>query len=1267
MGICGSKKIEVFEGTPDEEIQFHSVNITLAVRSEEKGSGPQRRIEESIRGAITTANKDGVELQTFTANKFAEAIEILRGESFAVFFKNILAINEARIAICKRINYSLPENLLEGDFLWKSQVYSSIRWIPRVISLEENCRANFGSTAELGMSGPGAEALGYTFECWIQLSESKVDKDCLEPIDILDTWGTTMEGRKASCCPHFFIDREGKVGVDIQGSGCNSGKSKPIEAGVWTHVAFVHHIGQLRLFVGGRRIADKPCGPLKGEVSLVLCQGKAGLVVECRLWNCARSDSDIMATMNVSIPPHEVRLYGGLRFSWLPLRLGGSIRQQGSLMYDAWERRSVGSRSLSHSIADSRWTSIVPASLIPTLSSPYKFYPDHTKEWNEEWESCVVGMVTPAAHSSAAVWSSLDMKALKVVEMILKRGGPWIPRVVSFPPQYGAVVGTTEELGLTGTNGFTIECWVRVRVLSPEENCIIGIGTGSPYSKGSCLHIGLRGGKPYASFLGEKDAESIVGLPRMHWTHLSFTYDNQAMKIYANGALIASRESQPIQGNSTLVVGSSNGKSAFTGDICELRVWSRALSEKEVNDYMKIPIPPIAARGYKDLRLTWFPLRKGGPSSHERWVNMSSYFKEMQKFEIPAAAVAQLDAPVPTLFWDVAQNRDTGRMTNADALLATRTRSIHIAALIPNDDDYPAAWSRSAIALIDDWTDSYDRIFAPRWYQQFVVECGFDDGYVDGYGTAAALVARAGSWTPRCARSLPRGKHSMSIGLTAELGLCGVGTGGREFALELWIRPRPYEEDDDKKKIFFRDIIGHEDAESTQSTGFFGLGSPAALRIGLANGFPFMSFIGPLKSMKPGDAKEGVLSPVPIPHSQWTHLAFVAVGDGKMQLFINGKLMASKDRIGPLEAKGDRVLTMFGAEDRLLASDVCEIRLWGCARKEAEIQNYMTQSIPPMSDGMSRVQGLRLAWFPLVSSKSLFWDTKYLLYRGDYGKETGQAISMPIFTRRPHFLPPAFQINDIPNASILNDRGDAFERVFCSALVPPVYRDMDGYVVDQCDPNFVPLSNSLTKSKSFISCGYDEDTRNTDIGWNDIDDGSLYDLSQAAFDDGGFWYSWGDDNLSMETDEDVIDPSQSIVPIANSRRPSKAAIVDETMLDDAINNLNFNPESTKMMEQGSPDSATVGVCKSESMSNKGSFIINQGSFGPAEPQTADTESPQYVTRQESRSHSGKSDQSEKNSRNSVKRLSSRDSLTHLLRSKQPEDLIVHEVNNSPEA
>ena len=1144
---CGESKPITFEGTPDEEIQHHAKSIHLAAQSGEGGKGPENRINIALKGVASICVGDEVKINPSSADKFAASIEVLRLEANSIYQRYLSQINAARIAIMPKISFT---DLNEEESVIQKVNYSKLKWIPRVVNCDPSSLNYLGSSVEFGLTGSGAASLGFCIEAWVYTDQPKKSGEYPPLFSLLHL----LDGpeRLPGMDPTFTVDCDGRPTLDFHKHPCSATKGKAVENGEWSHVAVSFGQEVMKVYLNGVQVGAKSSPPPWGEVAVAIAGGQTGFITEMRVWACDRTPQDIKETMNVSICPQNSKDYPGLRLCWLPLKLGGGIRPEGALLYDLWRKRSVGVRTGGGPIADCRWPCALPAALIP--SEAYTYAPIHLSDHAEDWEQHQLDYdanhEVPKKYSPAL--SVVETRALQIVSVMMCEGGPWIPRVVCLPPGTSACVGTTRELGLTDGATFTVEAWVRIRGLqSDRDSCILGIGAGDPVSPDKAMRLVLRRGRPRFVLAG-KFVESEVGLSRMRWTHLAFVWDGKSQMIYANGTLLAAEKTGEaiLSGSSVITVGSSHGKEDFTGDLCELRVWNRALNATDVEAYMKIAIPPLGGKGHRSLRLTWLPLRNGGPVSQETWMRRKLLAGKLEK-PLSHSSNKHLRSPLPTLLWDVAQGRDIGKFTHHPAgLLTSRTRNLHIPVFIPEDSELPPYWSKSALGLVDDWSDCYDRAFVPKWYVAPTVDENDHEAFAQFPTNAGEAVTKGGTWVGRVMRTKQGCNYSVAVGATAELGLLGVGTGGREMTLECWIRTREY--DIDKKKIFYEDILGHEEESSTQTTGFF-FKETYALRVGLANGHPFISLQGTLKSMKSSDNKDAVIAPDPIEPKKWTHLAFLCVGDGRILIFVNGEEVAKKDKMNCLQAKGDTMIHAFGYDDRLLKSDICEMRLWSTARSKDDIKEGMGKSYAPLPSGLARVPDLRLAWFPCNSSRSVFWDHKYIMYRAVF-KRQGDS-QLPRYSRRPNFLPPKIRagVTALPPAYILDDNGDAFERNLSPLMLPPVVRKDDGTVdYTHYDPDFVPLKKD--HNHDFASAPSRRET--IDLGWLDSDDGALLSLESIHLDDGGWMDEWDPGDVESICEE-VVDLSKFVPPAESSlpcsRRPS--ATLDVTNVAESVESL----------------------------------------------------------------------------------------------------------------
>lgn len=1182
---CGGTKLENFEGPPDEEVQFHAKSILLAAQSGERGSGPETRVTHALNGILKATGQENAQIFPASIFKLSSAIESLRLESPHIYMKVKDEIHEVRIAVFKRI-VTNPEESADAR---EAKNWANIPWIPRVVSIEPNSLNYLGNSLEYGLTGTGAASLGFCVEAWFFNDKSKKlpDKNILCLVDLSQD---TQTGREVGMSPSMYIDDDGKAVLDFYKKPCVSSKSDLFPENEWVHVAYVYGSEQMKVFVNGAKVGSKESTPPMGQVALSICSGLAGFVTEMRVWMCERSDDEIRETMNKAITPYQSKLYPGLRLSWIPVARGSPLYPPGALLYDCWRQQFVGCRKVSPEIIDNRWPSIIPPQLIPDQN--YLYASHYCDEVADLWEKFHIDLFTsqPSPSKFKPDLSVIEVKSLQIMNIMLSYGGPWIPRIVCLAPNSGFCIGTTDELGLSSSAPeglpFTIECWVRVRILNPDGNNLLEIGRGDAVNDNQNIRIILKNGCPTFTLCGQT-IESDVGLPMMKWTHLAFVYDLKHQQIYANGTLIASSKVAPLTGSSTIVFGSAHAKCSFTSDLCELRLWNRALSASEIGDYMQIAIPPLAGKGHRNLRLTWLPLRNGGPFSQEIWCRRKLMVNKLKP--LSPTCLKYINRPIPTLLWDVAQMRDCGTfLRSSDPLLTSRTRFIHIPHLIPTIDDLPQYWSKAATAVIDEWTDIFDRAFVPKWFEVPQINEADHEAFAQIPINAAEAVTRSGTWIGRVMKTYKSCNYSVPIGLTGELGLCGVATGGREFTLELWIKTKGYDDEEIKnnKKIIFEDILGHEDKESNESTGFFGMGSPYSLRIGLANGIPFMNFLGQIKSLKASDLKEGVIAASPLVPGKWTHLAFVAIGDGKIVLYVNGEEVCRRERMNPLQAKGDTVVHAFGYEDRLLQSDICEMRLWSTARSKQDILENMMKCIAPQSTGLARVPELRLAWFPTNSMRSVFWDHKYIMTRGIYSDLPES--DLPKYTRRPLSLPPMIlsSLTSLPPCYILDDRGDSYERHLSAHILPPVVRLEDGTVnFSHYDKFFEPLAKK--PNSTFASTVREE----IDLGWYDTDDGSLS-PHQIYLDDGGWMESWDKELLAKFQEEEAVDVAKFVPPVvsrAPSRSPSIAnpAAVESIVnmlvepsekikeLDADGNSKNLEKDGTNILDLGSPNSEAI--------------------------------------------------------------------------------------------
>ena len=129
---------------------------------------------------------------------------------------------------------------------------------------------------------------------------------------------------------------------------------------------------------------------------------------------------------------------------------------------------------------------------------------------------------------------------------------------------------------------------VSVRLLIPKylegitDYCILSSKTVS-YQRG--LHYVIRNQRPYMGFFND-DLAGTTQIREGEWYHIVWRYDelSNEQAIYVNGVLDASALGRPsYKGSDSLFIGAYyNSSYSFMGEMDDLSIWSRALSDEEI-------------------------------------------------------------------------------------------------------------------------------------------------------------------------------------------------------------------------------------------------------------------------------------------------------------------------------------------------------------------------------------------------------------------------------------------------------------------------------------------------------------------------------------------------------------------------------------------------------------------------------------------------------------------------------------------------------------
>jgi len=136
----------------------------------------------------------------------------------------------------------------------------------------------------------------------------------------------------------------------------------------------------------------------------------------------------------------------------------------------------------------------------------------------------------------------------------------------------------------------TLEAWIKFEQGGTENPRIISKGweTQSGYE---LILLGLGNQRRFqfaAKNVGRFDSTSLLQADR--WYHLAATYDGRTVKLFVNGNVDASHRSRGRMTTNDLALNfgrnSQTFKDLYKGQIAEVRIWRRVLSQKDINRNM---------------------------------------------------------------------------------------------------------------------------------------------------------------------------------------------------------------------------------------------------------------------------------------------------------------------------------------------------------------------------------------------------------------------------------------------------------------------------------------------------------------------------------------------------------------------------------------------------------------------------------------------------------------------------------------------------------
>jgi hypothetical protein len=155
-------------------------------------------------------------------------------------------------------------------------------------------------------------------------------------------------------------------------------------------------------------------------------------------------------------------------------------------------------------------------------------------------------------------------------------------------------ISVPDNVELDLTNGLTIEAWVKPSALTSWRSVIMKEQVGSMVY---ALYAGSDAGPPAATVFNTS-AVTASGPPALglsEWTHLAMTWDRAVLRLYLDGAEVATAAAPgPLATSSgnVRIGGNSVRGEFFAGLIDEVRIYNRPLAPAEVSTDLNAPVAP---------------------------------------------------------------------------------------------------------------------------------------------------------------------------------------------------------------------------------------------------------------------------------------------------------------------------------------------------------------------------------------------------------------------------------------------------------------------------------------------------------------------------------------------------------------------------------------------------------------------------------------------------------------------------------------------------
>ncbi|MFI6456848.1 LamG-like jellyroll fold domain-containing protein [Streptosporangium amethystogenes] len=479
-------------------------------------------------------------------------------------------------------------------------------------------------------------------------------------------------------------------------------------------------------------------------------------------------------------------------------------------------------------------------------------------------------------------------------------------------------VTVEDAASLRLTTGMTLSAWVNPATVANWSSVV-----GKELSAGGVSYLlyaangdSVPSGWAKVSTPGHATANGLSPLPVNTWSHLAFTYDGAALRLFVNGQQIADTplsESLIDDGSPLHIGGNGIWGEYFSGLIDEVRVYNRAQSATEVQTDMNTPIGEQAPPDTQAPTAPGSLAVTGGPGNAQLTWTASTDNVGVGGYRIHRSTTPGF---TPSAANQVGSSPTT---TFTDAGLAVGTYYYRVRAVDAADNLSPSSNEVSAT------------VTAPPTNPGLVAAYGMDEGsgtiVGDSSGKNNTGAATDTTWA--------NGKHGKALSFNGTSSWVTVPHAEslrltNALTLSAWVQPAANNN--------WRTVLMKELAEG----GSYGLYS--------SNGSV------PLGWLQTAESGEGVAGESALPLNQWSHLA-VTYNGSTATLYVNGTLLNQEPITGDLIDDGG-VLRLGGnnAWREFFNGRIDEVRIYNRVQTATEIQTDMNTPVGAAPAGVAAQQ-----------------------------------------------------------------------------------------------------------------------------------------------------------------------------------------------------------------------------------------------------------------------------------------------------------------------